>query len=194
MKCSLLVAALMANSCLAVWAAQAVSSPGDSKPANAGGLTVDHGRDPSGFELLDKPKVQEFKTYAEEVLSAVRHHWYPEIDKLRESAYDKRGITIVEFIIKKDGTLGKVSVSEGSGDERLDNTALDAIRKAARFKPLPTEFRLKSMGFRFHLGYNQPISGELCPGSQPEVYCVQAGIEAPRVFYRPRVFGGSTTR
>jgi TonB family protein len=184
MKCSLLVAAVVANFCLGVWG-QAVSSPGDSKPANAVDLAVDHGQDPSGFELLDKPKVEKFGAYAGKVLSAVRQRWYPEIDRLRESAYEKRGIAIVEFIIKKDGTLGKVSVSERSGDERLDNTALDAVRKAAPFKPLPTEFKLKSLGFRFHLGYNQPISSEPCPVLQPGVYRVQAGIKAPRVLYGP---------
>jgi TonB family protein len=184
MKGSLLVVVLVAASSLEL-RGQAVSSPGHDKPADVANVTLDHGRDPSGYEVLDKPRVHDFAPYTDAILTTVREHWYPLISELRAASYEKSGTTVVEFVIKKDGILDKVRVAKPSGDERLDVTALSAIRQAAPFKPLPAEFKMKSMGFLFHLGYNQPIVGDPCPVLQPGVYRVKDGIKIPHALFAP---------
>ena len=94
-------------------------------------------------------------------------------------------MTVVEFKIKKDGMREKAAVAEQSGDKQLDTVALNAVRGVFPFKPLPKDFSSKTLGFRIHLGYNQPIPGVPCPTTPPGVYQVKEGITTPRAIDQP---------
>lgn len=118
-------------------------------------------------------------------MSAIQTRWYSLVSELRRAAYEQQGVPIVEFIVKRDGSLGKIAIAERSGEERLDSTALNAVRSAAPFKPIPADFKSKSLGFRVHLGYNQPIPSEPCPTALPGVYRVHDGTTVPRAIYQP---------
>ncbi len=50
---------------------------------------------------------------------------YPAISRrLREE-----GIVVLEVLILPDGSVGKVRIKQSSGHERLDNTAVEAVKK-----------------------------------------------------------------
>ena len=62
---------------------------------------------------------------------------------------------IVRITILKDGRLEKVEIAESSGYEILDNAALQTVREAAPFPPIPEEAKLDkvnvSVGLVFRL-------------------------------------------
>jgi len=103
---------------------------------------------------------------------------------LRQAFYDQQGVAVVEFSVKRDGSLGKIAIAQTSKQERLDDTALNAVRGASPFKPLPN-FASQSMSFRIHLGYNQAIPGEPSPTTFPGIYQGKGGITVPRALYAP---------
>jgi TonB family protein len=162
---------------------QAASSPVAANPPDVMNATMNHARDPVGFEVLDKRESD--GVYPDDVVSTVRARWYQLVSELRQASYDQQGVTVVEFRIKRDGSLGKAAISETSNEARLDGAALNAVRSASPFKPLPKDFEPKSMGFRIHLGYNQPTPGDPCPTILPGVYEIHHGVTTPRAMYTP---------
>src|SRR5690606_1553002 len=48
---------------------------------------------------------------------------------------------VVEFTIARDGTLSGFRVKKSTGDSRLDGRALDALKAARKFSPLPDSFK-----------------------------------------------------
>jgi TonB family protein len=120
----------------------------------------------SGFELLTKATPRELKNYPFRVLAAVRNRWFPQLRELRNSPTWKTGVTVMEFEIRRDGSLGDVKTVESAGSAGLDDAALQAITSAAPFPALPETFSGNSLGLRYRFGYNQPGSAEspLCNG------------------------------
>ena len=51
------------------------------------------------------------------------------------------GIVIVAFTLLKDGSIMDLHVHKSSQFERLDASAVDAVRKVGRFNPIPHELR-----------------------------------------------------
>ncbi len=52
-----------------------------------------------------------------------------------------QGETLVEFTIKRDGTLARVKVVQSSGYKVLDDAIVEALRLAAPYAPLPSGFK-----------------------------------------------------
>ena len=133
---------------------------------------VNRGLDASGYEILGKvnPKGVEFYKswgfYPDRVLAQVRTKWYPLISQAEQTSDNQSGVVVVEFSIKRDGSLGKIAVTKSSQERSLDAAALEGIKSAAPFQPLPAEYHEKSLAVRFHFVYNQepgpdrPVCGE----------------------------------
>jgi periplasmic protein TonB len=51
---------------------------------------------------------------------------------------DLKGMVTVAFTIKRDGRLGDIRVTKGSGYDVLDQAALETLRRLGRYKPIPT--------------------------------------------------------
>jgi TonB family protein len=181
---SLLGAGVVLCACAGLWG-QAASPAFIANPSDSTEAAASHAKDPVGFQLLDKRDPNNRGPYPDEVVSAIRERWYLLVSALRQVPYDQQGVAIVAFRIKKDGSLAKAAIAETSKEERIDGTALNAVRSAAPFKPLPKEFESKSIGFRIHLGYNQPIPGDPCPTTFPGVYQVHYATTNPRAVYTP---------
>ena len=179
---ALLVTAVVSFLCAGLWG-QSASPRDTSMSAAPASPTENHARDPVGFEVQDKRESD--GVYPDDVVSTIRAHWYQLVSELRQASYDQQGVTIVEFRIKRDGSLAKLAIAETSKEERLDGAALNAVRSASPFKPLPKNFAPNSMGFRIHLGYNQAIPGDPCPATLPGVYEIHHGVTTPRALYTP---------
>jgi TonB family protein len=154
---------------------------------------VDRHLDASGYEILGRmnPKDVEFYKswgfYPDRVLAQVRTKWYPLISQAEQASDNKRGTVLVEFTIKRDGSLGKIVVTESSQEKSLDAAALEGIKSAAPFQPLPAEYHQKSLALRFHFAYNQepgpdrPVCGEPRRRARHD----RGGYKPPRILSRP---------
>jgi protein TonB len=59
--------------------------------------------------------------------------------------------TVVQAVITKDGTLATTEVTLRSGKKGWDAAALNAVKSAAPFDPLPAGFRYPSVQVHFHV-------------------------------------------
>ena len=88
----------------------------------------------SGNGDLEKKPPEVSKDYYNKVRRAIqkRHKYPPQASRL-----NWEGTATIRFVIKRDGTLQSVEVSESSGYVLLDNAAKNAVRTAAPFEPVP---------------------------------------------------------
>lgn len=80
-------------------------------------------------------------------LKIEQHKQYPQSARIRQI----QGRVIIRFIITKDGLVESVEVVNSAGNASLDRAALNAVRQAAPFPPLPANI--------FHT--NDPIEIEI---------------------------------
>ncbi|RJX28686.1 MAG: TonB C-terminal domain-containing protein [Desulfarculus sp.] len=89
-----------------------------------------------------------FQVYYTEIWERVRRHWVlPEALLGRQKGLE----AIVVARINRNGSLDKVWLERGSGNRRLDQSALRAVERAAPFPALPSIVRGRSheVGIRF---------------------------------------------
>lgn len=101
---------------------------------------------------VNKPSSQkalqpDFGPYMKELQTSIKSNWNP--PKGNES---KRVVLL--FKIAKDGKLISVKVFKSSGVFAADEAAIRAINITAPFKPLPKEFKGKSVDIQFTFDYN----------------------------------------
>lgn len=64
------------------------------------------------------------------------------------------GKVLVAFVLSKDGQVLDVSVQRTSNHERLDEAAVEAVKKAAPFPPIPEKIKRDSMSFKLPISFN----------------------------------------
>ena len=62
---------------------------------------------------------------------------------------------VVIVTIRKDGTVSAPALHMKSGSDLWDAAALEAVRKASPFDPLPKAYRPPSVEVHFHFGYDK---------------------------------------
>ncbi|MGB9073596.1 MAG: energy transducer TonB [Terriglobales bacterium] len=149
----------------------------------------------SGFEILTRERnPNDLGQYPLQILATVRSKWYPQIPELDKSIGRKRGITVIEIEIGRDGSLGKITKVESAGDTSLDTAASEAISSSAPFSRLPQAYHGKVLKMRMHFGYDQPASAEapFCDGpnwgAHPAAYILHQsgdGVTPPKATYSP---------
>jgi TonB family protein len=110
------------------------------------------GRIASTLELLSDPQGVDFRPYLITILSSVRRNWYavmPESAKL-----GRRGRTVIQFAISRDGSVPKLVITLPSGTEALDRAAVAGVSASNPFPPLPSEFRGAQVRLQFVFLYN----------------------------------------
>jgi len=65
-----------------------------------------------------------------------RNKYYPVISK----RLGQTGTVVVAFTLLEDGNIIDVRIDRPSRFDRLNLSALDAVKKVERFKPIPKEF------------------------------------------------------
>lgn len=149
----------------------------------------------SGFEILNPVRnPNDLGFYPNQVLAGVRSNWYPQIPGLEKSIGAKPGTTVIEFTIRKDGSLDKVKTLKSAGDDSLDAAASKAISSSAPFERLPEAYHEKTLNLKIHFGYHQPVSTDapICEGpnggAHPAAYALHKvgdGVTPPRATYSP---------
>jgi TonB family protein len=168
---------------------QDAHQPSDAAAPGSGKTVADRVPNVSGFEVLSKATPEELKNYPFRILAGIRNHWFAQLRELEKSADWKPGTAVVEFEINRDGSLGDVRVVDSAGNAALDTAASQAISTAVPFPILPETYPGQKLRFRYHFGYDQPITSEapMCSGpnwgAHPTDYQVRKvgnGVEAPR--------------
>ncbi len=112
-------------------------------PGSGGGNPGGGGGRP-GIDAIKEP---DFGPYMRELQRRIKMNWDP--PKGNES---KRVVLL--FKIAKDGRLLSCSVFKSSGLQNADAAALNAVKLAAPFRPLPPEFKGSSIDIQFTFDYN----------------------------------------
>lgn len=89
----------------------------------------------------------DFSPYMRDLQRRIKMNWEP--PKGRESLR-----VVLLFKLAKNGNLLSSSVYKSSGDKQADKAALDALLNSMPFKPLPAEFKGKSVDIQFTFDYN----------------------------------------
>ncbi len=77
------------------------------------------------------------------------HKRYPSLSR----RMGEEGTVVVSFRLNADGEISQLSVAKGSGSERLDEAALEAVRQAAPFPPFPEGVKRTSWSFSLPLQF-----------------------------------------
>jgi TonB family protein len=85
----------------------------------------------------------EFQPYLEEMHKQISGKWQP-------PAVNKDSEVILRFTILKNGHVIDEQVAQSSGDKRVDESALAALRKASPLPPLPLSFSKDSITVNFN--------------------------------------------
>lgn len=148
----------------------------------------------SGFAVLSRSTPNELRNYPFRVLAGIRNRWYPQIADLKKSVNWKRGTTVIDFEINRDGSLGEMRTVESAGDASLDTAASQAISSAAPYPILPDTYPAHTLRLRYHFGYDQPLSPEapMCNGPNLGVHSadyvvrkVGNGVAPPHSTFSP---------
>jgi TonB family protein len=122
-----------------------------------GGVTVNP--DPNnpnfnlpGPQILSDTMGVDFDPYLLRVYLIVRRNWdsvIPEIARL-----GRKGRVVLQFNIRKNGTVVDLNLMSGSGTGSMDAAALSSIQLSNPFPPLPPEFPGNDILLRFGYYYN----------------------------------------
>ncbi|MCW8963281.1 MAG: TonB family protein [Gammaproteobacteria bacterium] len=79
----------------------------------------------------------------------IAHKYYPK----RAHRRHIEGRVEVGFVVLADGEINDIRLAVSSGEGVLDKAALEALRRAGRFAPLPKELGLRSWAFVVPIDY-----------------------------------------
>jgi protein TonB len=83
-----------------------------------------------------------YSSYLKRIKKKIEDIWiYP------KAAFDREeeGVAVVKFSIGEGGDITSSSILESSGHNYLDEGALDVVRSAAPYDPLPREFNISQL-------------------------------------------------
>ena len=111
-------------------------NPGNPSPGN-----------PNGRPGVDALREPDFGPYMIELQRKIKRRWNP--PRGNES---KRVVLL--FKVKRDGSLISLKMFKSSGVQEADQAAIDAVKLAAPFRPLPPEYRGDDIDIQFTFDYN----------------------------------------
>lgn len=115
-------------------------------------LTPSPGRAGSQLELMSDPMGVDFKPYLLRILALVRQNWFAVIPE--SARMGNHGVTLLQFIIDRNGQVPKLVIATPSGSESLDRAAVAGISASVPFPPLPNDFKGQQIRLQFAFKYN----------------------------------------
>ena len=102
---------------------------------------------PNGSPGVDALKEPDFGPYMRELQREIKRRWNP-------PRGNKSKRVVVLFKVSKDGRLLSLSIDTTSGEQDSDLAAINAVKAAAPFRPLPVEYRGNDIDIQFTFDYN----------------------------------------
>ena len=91
-----------------------------------------------------------------DIAEQYRRQWHQRVQRIGQLNYPEAatkmklsGQLTLKVAIKTDGSLGSVGVSQSSGHDELDLAALEIVRQASPYEPLPPNLPRSNGQFRF---------------------------------------------
>ena len=106
----------------------------------------------SSLELLSDPQGVDFRPYMIKVLAIVKRNWLAVVPE--SARFGRRGKTVIQFSISRDGKVPKLVIAGPSGTESLDRAAVAGISASVPLPPLPAEFKGDVIRLQFGFTYN----------------------------------------
>jgi len=100
-----------------------------------------------GFDVKDL----RYLGYLQRLKEKIESIWMYPPDAATKGIY---GDLIIEFTIRKNGSLGAVELIRTSGHKNLDDAAIKALRDAEPFWPLPKEWDMEAYSIEGHFFYS----------------------------------------
>jgi len=94
---------------------------------------------------IENPDI--FNDYMRNMQKKIKSNWIPP-----KQTFSKR--VVILYTIKRNGEIDKYKIFESSGDEKMDRSAIYALKKSAPFKKLPKEFKGDHVDIKFSFDYN----------------------------------------
>lgn len=88
-----------------------------------------------------------WQPYMEDVQQKIKANWNPPTNNVSNS-------TILLFKVGKNGELLQTNVKRSSGNEEVDNSAIEALEKALPFRKFPDGVTLQNIDIEFSFDYN----------------------------------------
>jgi TonB family protein len=127
------------------------SEPAPGAPGSIGRIPAQH----AAVELQSDPQGADFKPYLARILAIVRSNWRTVIpESVRMGT--RRGRTVVEFAINRDGSIPKLVIADPSGSEPLDRAAVAGLSMSNPLPPLPSDYKGLQVRLAFSFSYNMP--------------------------------------
>ncbi|MDX2266483.1 MAG: TonB family protein [Bryobacter sp.] len=108
----------------------------------------------SSLELLSDPQGVDFRPYMLRILAIVKKNWFAVMPE--STKFGRRGRTVIQFAIARDGRVPKLVIAGPSGTESLDRAAVAGISASNPFPALPPEFKGGEIRLQFSFSYNMP--------------------------------------
>lgn len=121
---------------------------------NAGYQNSQAGNRSGGVQNAD------FGPYMKRMQDKIKSNWQPPVK-------DKDAQIVVKYRIRKDGSLDSYGILSSSGSQDLDNAAIEALRAAAPFEPLPASFNKESILVQFTFDYQRPKTATQTVTAEP---------------------------
>jgi len=112
-----------------------------------------------GLEILSDTMGVDFGPYMKRLTFSVEDHWEPLIPESAWPPVSRKGVVVIEFAIKKDGSVMGMKLISGSGDVSLDRAAWAAITSAIPLPNLPKDFAGDYLQIRGRFYYNPEKNG-----------------------------------
>ena len=88
-----------------------------------------------------------FQDYMSDIQQKIKDNWDP-------VKTDKSKKVILLFKVYKDGKVTDIKVKKSSGNEEMDNSAIEAVIKSSPLPPLPKDYKLDDVDILFNFDYN----------------------------------------
>jgi TonB family protein len=113
--------------------------------------------------ILNDTQGIDFAHYVSKAYKRVRKKWYARIPAQARPPESKSGTVSVEFNVLKDGQIADMKVATSSGENHLDQAALESIAASAPFNRLPKQYKGLFLTLKFRFTYNP----EKMPSNDP---------------------------
>lgn len=140
-----------ANSQKLVVSDDSPTEPLPEAPGSVGRAPAQH----AAVELQSDPQGADFKPYLARILAIVRSNWRTVIPESVRMGV-RRGRTVVEFAINRDGSIPKLVIADPSGSDPLDRAAVAGLSMSNPLPPLPSDYKGLQVRLAFSFAYNMP--------------------------------------
>ncbi|MBF0282616.1 MAG: TonB family protein [Zetaproteobacteria bacterium] len=87
-----------------------------------------------------------YSPYAHDLIRALEEQWRPQPDNYQQMTESSKQV-LLRLTIEHDGSIGNIEILRPSPVEHLNISSIDAIQRAAPFKPLPSAWGLDRAKF-----------------------------------------------